>query len=220
MSGLAIKGIRDKAMLSLLATSMDGGRVVVADSSAMSMSRPLASPLASLLGELTDKGILDQDLSIRRGRFNDLLAFIVNGGLTADELAKALSWRGFEALVEDVLSNNGFTTSRNVRVGRNEIDVVAMEGEYALSIDCKHWTRASPAALRNAAINQIERTRKMSSAFRGASIILPSLVTLTIPPQRIIEGIPVVAINELSEFSLNLPGSLELFAVIRIGPVA
>ncbi len=216
MKCLTLRGTTDKSLLSLLAASMDGGRVIITDS----LPHVMIKPLTPLLDELTDIGILDQDLSIRRGRFNDLLTFIVNKGLATDELAKALSWRGFEALVDDILSNNGFITSRNVRIRRNEIDVIATTDHFALSIDCKHWSRASFTALRNAAVNQIERTKKMSSAFTGVSVILPSIVTLVVPPQRIIEGVPVVVINELSEFSLSLPGDLELFTLIRSGPVA
>ncbi|MFW9901502.1 MAG: NERD domain-containing protein [Candidatus Thorarchaeota archaeon] len=85
-------------------------------------------------------------------------------------LAELVDYNGFEILIKEILSQNGFRTVKNFRFSdksnfksktsqkRYEIDVIALSQKYLLIIDAKQWKRKdSYGAINKAANLQVRR---------------------------------------------------------------
>jgi hypothetical protein len=71
--------------------------------------------------------------------------YLLQRGVSVEELSRILDWREFEDLVSKSLEAQGFKTWRNYRMRRptREIDVIGVYSGFAIAFDCKHWQRAS-----------------------------------------------------------------------------
>ncbi|MFX0073886.1 MAG: NERD domain-containing protein [Candidatus Hermodarchaeota archaeon] len=90
--------------------------------------------------------------------------------LDINQLSYLLNYDGFEALIQEILSQNGYKTSKNFRFTdkstlkyetsqkRYEIDVIGIHQSYILIIDAKQWKRKdSYGAINKAANLQYQR---------------------------------------------------------------
>jgi hypothetical protein len=82
---------------------------------------------------------------------------------------------------------------------------------FLLSIDCKHWSRGlSPSRMRHATEAQAERTQALANrpellAKHGIKPdeqrkLLPMLLSLGHPRERMVDGVPVVPVSMLISF--------------------
>lgn len=82
--------------------------------------------------------------------------------MDVEGIASSLSWQDFEGFVAEILRENGFRVSNNVRFktgGWHEIDIVAVRGDRMLCVDCKRWKggRSKKRAVAKAAKEQEAR---------------------------------------------------------------
>jgi Holliday junction resolvase-like predicted endonuclease len=157
------------------------------------------------------QGIVEVDASQRMR----LAERLIHEGRDPQKVSRFLRWQEFEEFGEQTLRQNGFRTVKHIvfkgRGGRREIDLLAWNDTLLLAIDCKHWIRGiSPSQARNVAQAQIERAEALAKRFDllnkfGVSrvesrYIVPVLLCLGSPRQRIVDGVPVVGVSELISF--------------------
>ncbi|MBD3229381.1 MAG: hypothetical protein GF329_14445 [Candidatus Lokiarchaeota archaeon] len=83
------------------------------------------------------------------------------------KLFKLMHWHNFELMCKDVLELNNFNCITNYRFktkdkrGRHEIDIIGYNpsSKIIFTIDCKKWMKYNRASLKQAAYDQIQRTR-------------------------------------------------------------
>ena len=131
-------------------------------------------------------------------------------GASIDEVAEKISWRDFEGLVAEILESKDFAAMRNFMLKdlRMEIDVVGVKLGVALLIDCKHWKRTTPSALKTIVQKQIERTKHYVASTEGAMAI-PVIVTLYQDEIDFINKVPIVPIFQFSSFVDEFYGNLD-----------
>lgn len=136
--------------------------------------------------------------------------FLLEQGVSLDEVALSLDWKNFEGLVREILDEKNFATIRNLILTkpRMEIDVVGIRLGVAMLIDCKHWKYSSHSALKNAVEKQIERTKHYVSKTQGAMAI-PVIVTLYADKVDFINKVPIVPIFQFSSFVDEFYGNLD-----------
>lgn len=177
-----------------------------------------ADKLKAQMTDLAEKRVI----SLRRGivEVNTsqrmiLAKQLIHDGRDPQKVSRFLKWQEFEEFGEQALKQNGFRTVKHIvfkgRVGRREIDLLAWNDSLLLAIDCKHWLRGiSPSQARQVAQAQVERAEALAERFDllnkcGISRvesrhIVPVLLCLGSARQRLVDGVPVVAVSELISF--------------------
>ena len=139
---------------------------------------------------------------------------LVRTGRDVQQVSRLLAWQEFEEFVETALDQSGFRSVRHVvfksKVGRREIDVLAWSDLWILAVDCKHWSGALVhSRMKSAAEAQVERTRALAErpeimqrhgVPRIDLPLLPVILTLGEPRDKIISGVPIVAVAKFSSF--------------------
>jgi hypothetical protein len=139
---------------------------------------------------------------------------LVRTGRDVQQVSCLLGWQEFEEFVETALDQSGFRSVRHLvfksRVGKREIDVLAWSNLWILTVDCKHWARALVRSrMKNAAEAQVERTRALAErpevmqkhgVPRIDLPLVPVILTLGEPRDKIIGGVPVVSVSKFSSF--------------------
>ena len=131
-------------------------------------------------------------------------------GESVEEVAEQIEWRDFEGLVSEILQNKDFAIMRNLILTkpRMEIDVIGVKLGIAMLIDCKHWKRTSPSALKSIVQKQIARAKHYIASTEGA-IAVPVIVTLYQDQVDFIEKVPIVPIIQFSSFVDEFYGNLD-----------
>lgn len=164
--------------------------------------------------------------SVTFGRSDKMKAAILlcSFGEPLEEVSKILSWSEFEEMVSALLESVGYEVKRRVRLKkpRCEIDIVASKEDLALVIDCKHWRKTSGySTLQRIIEAQIDRAKALSTSnltfLKRCDNFLPLILTLYSERPHILEGVPVVPINLLSDFITKVRGYLGELNVIRLG---
>jgi Holliday junction resolvase-like predicted endonuclease len=157
------------------------------------------------------QGILEMDTSQRIR----LAEHLIHDGRDPQKVSRFLKWQEFEEFGERALDENGFRAVKHIvfksKAGRREIDLLAWNDTLLLAIDCKHWARGiSPSQARQVAQAQVERAEALAERFDllnkyGVSRvesrqIMPVLLCLGSARQRLVDGVPVVAVSKLISF--------------------
>jgi len=138
----------------------------------------------------------DGTIVVDREKRIDLAMLITENGVEIAEVVKLLTWKDFEGLIANIMSENNFACTESFRrrgtseVKGMEIDVIGIRGHMALSVDAKMWSvrGGKASALRTAAEKQKERTfrltnqlpqlsKKITSMLKGLYTIIPVMVT-------------------------------------------
>ena len=137
--------------------------------------------------------------------------FAVQHGIPINEVSKYLNWKDFETLTSEILSLKGFSIQKNLRFKkpRMEIDVVGYNSILAIVVDCKHWKYNNNSMLRQFALKQVERAKRLIEENRKIKRSIPLLVTLYSPSIKFIEKIPVVPISCFNGFINELEENLD-----------
>ena len=145
-------------------------------------------------------------------------------GEPIEDVSKMLSWSEFEDMASTLLESVGYEVRRRVRLKepRCEIDVVAAKEDLALVIDCKHWKKTLGYSTMQRIIEaQINRATALSttnlSFIKRCNKFLPVILTLYSERPSVVDGVPIVPINLLSNFITEVRGYLDELNVIRLG---
>ena len=161
-------------------------------------------------------------------------AFLLIGlGVSPERAIALLNWRDFEVLCERGLQISGFSTRRGVRFSfggrRYEVDVLAVDSDLALVIDCKMWSKGgTPRASKilEAAEHQLERAIALKGAIErglvpelgtepGRGSMVPCVVTwLDFGTRLSKSGVPVIPVSKLPSFLNDLREMLDEIRVI------
>lgn len=127
-------------------------------------------------------------------------------GASMEQISEVLTWRDFEGLAAEVLSEAGYETARNVMLKspRAEIDVIGINGDTAILIDCKHWKKD---------VTRIQAERQAARAKRYASanlqyIVVPAIVSLH-QSAIFLDKMPVVPIWQFASFVNEVHGYID-----------
>ncbi len=127
-------------------------------------------------------------------------------GSDLESLSLGLDWKEFEAFAEKVFASFGFATVRNLRLRKPtmEIDLVASRAGFSFVADCKHWKRTvGSASMTRIGERQADRARRIAND-GSLRKVMPMILTLRDESLFVLEnGVPVVPINQLSDFILN-----------------
>jgi hypothetical protein len=174
---------------------------------------------ADLCYDLNLKISTEGKIVVNRDRRIELAMLLTEQGTEIVDVVKLMTWKDFEGLVANILSENSFSCTESFRrrgardVKGMEIDVIGIRGRIALSIDAKMWSirGGKASALRTAAEKQKERTirlthqleklsKKIPSLTRGQYTIFPIMVTWLVEEVEMHEGVPVVPVFKLNGF--------------------
>jgi hypothetical protein len=134
------------------------------------------------------------------------------------EVSSELSWQDFEKMVYEIVKEYGYSVEINkVETSPNkraQFDVLAFKGNQLISIDCKHWdkNRHKKAAIIRAVDEHIKRCEYLAE--KRCLDVLPVLVTLYDEDIGFHKNVPVVSLQQLNSFLLDLH-SLDNVKVIR-----
>jgi Holliday junction resolvase-like predicted endonuclease len=174
--------------------------------------------LSAQISTLQQDGLIStHDSSIQLDDYQRILLaeHLIQKGRDPHRVSRFLEWQEFEDFAARTLERNGFHTAKHVvfksDVGRREIDLLAWNDMLLLSIDCKHWLHGlSPSRMRHATDAQVERTRALANrpeliAKHGVKHVerrrlLPMLLSLGHPRERIVDGVPIVPVSMLMSF--------------------
>lgn len=139
-------------------------------------------------------------------------------GADVEDVSQLLNWKDFELLARGVLDTNDYVTQHGFRLKkpRMEIDVVGINDDTALLIDCKHWKRSSPSALERFAMKQVERAKAFLSANNIVRYAVPIILTLHSETTIFANNVPVVPITKFRSFLNEIGGYLDDIKVIRV----
>ncbi len=129
-----------------------------------------------------------------------------------DDVARILTWRGFERLTAYILRSYGYRVEMNVRLGRREIDVLGIGRGHILCIDCKQWNRPlTPSVARRILVDLQTKCGELGD-LPGRRI--PLIVSLRMRRPLIMKGLgaglPLVALPEFLEELPVILGTGEL----------
>lgn len=146
----------------------------------------------------------------------------VQSGCDLEQVSARLSWKDFEKFASEVQASLGYRTATNVRFTRPrmEIDVVGVDGAFAVAVDCKHWARSSPSALSGQCKKQLARTEELVRRNPAIRQAVPVILTLHATGVRIAGGVPVVPVLQFRSFLMELPGFMHELHTVRPGPAS
>lgn len=127
-------------------------------------------------------------------------------GVEGERVARYLEWREFEELAAEALEKAGYRVYRDLRVsaewGRHQIDLAARKERLVLVVDCKHWKKPPSYWERRRIVEDQEKRLRALARLGGGgeSILIPVVLTLYEPPERLVEGHPFVPIRMLRSF--------------------
>ena len=147
---------------------------------------------------------------------------VVGKGADIAEVIGLLTWKDFEGLIANIMSENGFRCTESFRrrgdssVRGMEIDVIGIHERSVFSVDAKMWgiRGGKSSALRGAAVKQKERTvqllaqreklsEKLQPVVSGEYEFFPILVTWMVEDVELHEGVPVVPVFKFNTFILD-----------------
>ena len=197
-------------------------------------------------------------LTIKKGNYIDYvvidkLHFIIQSlnylQLDITKLSNLLDYNGFEALTKLILSENGYFTIKNYRFSdksnfksktkqsRYEIDVIGIDKNIILLIDCKQWKKKDSYSAMNKAANlQFRRAvalknnhEMLSNVIRSGLgikkaqklkpplLLIPVMVTLESNWIKINENsVPIVSIHRFNSFLQELHENLYYFNIVKV----
>ena len=139
---------------------------------------------------------------------------LIQKGRDPQRISRLLVWQEFEEFVERALIGNGYRAVRHFvfksRLGRREIDILAWNDVWILTIDCKHWARRLVhSRMKTSAHAQIQRTCALAGRAdllqrcgikRMDLPLIAVILVLGEPRDRVIGGVPIVPLTKFSSF--------------------
>ena len=148
-------------------------------------------------------GMADGEILCFSGRDRVETAMLAIGaGCDPERVSQHLSWKDFEELASLALLSLGYRTRTNVRFTkpRMEIDVVGLDGDFAIALDCKHWRRDNVTAISAYCRKQIARVQELVRREPTILRAVPALLTLHSGYAVYADGVPVIPVSKLGSF--------------------
>ncbi len=138
--------------------------------------------------------------------------------LDINQLSYLLNYDGFEALIQEILSQNNYKTTKNFRFSdksplkyetsqkRYEIDVIGIYQRYILIIDAKQWKRKDSYSAMNKAANlQYQRVLALKKNPEVISDLIQSLIGINYDVRRRLPFtlIPIMVTLETNWIKIN-----------------
>jgi hypothetical protein len=166
-------------------------------------------------------------ISIQKGNYINYLVinkihFIISCynylNLDIQSLAELVDYNGFEALIVEILTQNGFRSVKNFRFSdksnyksetsqkRYEVDIIGLYRKYLLIIDAKQWRRKdSYGALNKAANLQVRRVVALKENLEILSNLIQNLVGnhISIKKRLPVTLIPIIVTLEANWIKIN-----------------
>ena len=142
---------------------------------------------------------------------------LVSLGVNSETVSRMLPWGDFESFCADIAIAQGYQVKKNVtlRNPRVQIDFVARSESVIASMDCKHWSRLGPSAVRALALAQLRRSRLLRRTLKTERLpIVSAIITLFDSRERFAEGVAVVPVSVLPNFLQDLEGLTEMLEVV------
>jgi Holliday junction resolvase-like predicted endonuclease len=149
----------------------------------------------------------------------DLALRAVSTGAEIERVVNLLTWKDFEGLVANILTQNDYRCVESFRrrgtseTKGMEIDVIGHKGNSIIAVDAKMWgsRTGKSSALKTAAEKQKERTKrlcemmprlseKIGGVANGQYTLTPLLVTWMVEEVIIHDGVPIVPVFNLNSF--------------------
>ena len=132
--------------------------------------------------------------------------FAIEMGCDIELISKRIDWRDFECLTSHILHSLGYHIKSNLRLTkpRIELDVVGINSNFAIVVDCKHWKYNNLHALSKFAKKQENRTKILLNKNEELYRAVPVLVTLHSSNVHYFSGIPIVPISKFKLFIMDL----------------
>ena len=167
----------------------------------------------SVLEFLTNKGIgtlCENKILFSKEDRLKIAILAIRLGCDIEQISKKLTWKDFESLASKILKLYGYKTVINLIFSkpRMEIDVLGVNSEFAIAVDCKHWKNGSLPNLSMHAKRQRERTKILLEKKGNIFSAIPIILTLHCIIVRFIDGIPIVPITEFRSFLHSLEDNL------------
>ncbi|MER3601816.1 MAG: hypothetical protein C4339_03755 [Nitrososphaerota archaeon] len=122
-------------------------------------------------------------------------------GVEVTDAARALGWSEFEELVQAILEAWGFRTERHVRLGREELDIVAFRHGICLVLECKRWRRGLAGLRLSSTLQRLaQKARRLAGRLPRGVLVYPAMVSLSAPPRPFVRRIPLVPVSRLDDF--------------------
>lgn len=143
----------------------------------------------------------------------------IKNGVEINEIAQVYNWQDFEKFSAYILKKNNYLTINNFRMlnPRIEIDIIGIKLERAVIIDCKHWSYGTKSKLKIAVKKQIKRVQILSKkdfcSNNNISTLIPIIVTLHNERIIQIDNVPIVPIEQLNNFIINLDDFTEALKI-------
>ncbi|MFX0047814.1 MAG: NERD domain-containing protein [Candidatus Hermodarchaeota archaeon] len=159
--------------------------------------------------------------------------------LDVSHLSNLLDFHGFESLIQEILSQNNYRTTKNFRFSdksnlkyetsqkRYEIDVIGIYRSYILIIDAKEWKRKDSYSAMNKAANlQYQRVIALKNNTETISNLIQKLLGMSFSVQKRLPFtlIPIMVSLEtnwikINENSIPLVGIYNLNSFLQELPV-
>jgi hypothetical protein len=142
---------------------------------------------------------------------------LVSLGVSSETVSRMLPWEDFESFCADIALAQGYRVLRNVtlRRPRAQIDFVARSESVIAAMDCKHWSRLGPSAVRTLALAQLRRSRLLRQTLKTERLpIVSAIITLYDNLERFVEGVAIVPVSVLPNFLQTLEGLTEALEVV------
>ena len=192
-----------------------------------------AESIGDELQSLKERGFVslnNESLELNSRQRIMLAEALVRTGQDVQQISRLLAWQEFEEFLESALDQSGFKSIRHLvfksKVGRREIDIIAWNDVWILVVDCKHWSGALPRSrMKKAAEAQTQRVRALTERpeimqRRGISRLdlplVPLILTLGEPRERLIEGVPIVGLSTFSSFLQEASPYTDGFLTLRV----
>jgi hypothetical protein len=137
----------------------------------------------------------------------------IKRGADPSSVARILDWRSFERFVARAFETMEYDVNEDFRFKlgktRRQVDVVATKKDFAVAIDCKHWTKTK--SFSSAMHSHVQRCSLLALCLKKS--VLPVIVTLG--STLVLDGVPIVASYKLRDFALELPYRLEEFTMLH-----
>ncbi|MCW4007080.1 MAG: NERD domain-containing protein [Candidatus Bathyarchaeota archaeon] len=168
-------------------------------------------------------------IKIPRDKRFRLAVRAISIGADVERVSAFLRWQEFEDMAAAALERNGYSVIENLHFkheGRRwEIDVVGCKKPLVVCIDCKHWSRVAPSALKRIIEAQVQRARALADSSPNINLELrctkwdkakfvPVVLSLTQARFKFYDNVPIVPVLQLQDFLSQLPaytGSLKYF---------
>ncbi len=146
----------------------------------------------------------------------DAALLCIRLGCDVEQVSKQIRWQDFERLASETLRSFGYKTKTNVRLTRPrmEIDVLGVDSDLAIAIDCKHWKRNNLSSLSLYARKQVARTKEIAKRNKEIGRAVPVMLTLHSEAVKFIDGVPIVPVSQFRSFVMDVRGFLSDVCVI------